>query len=410
MNLQIIGISIAVTLSFYFAGGETAFLCFSQTRLQAWLKQKKRGSKTVYFLSERPERFLTTILIGNNLANVLYSSLMALVLMEYGFSERTIFIVSPLILLIFGETIPKTIGRQFADPLIVPVAVILRFIRLSLLPIVIIVEKTTRYFQKRLGISETTTQVLSRSDIAAVMVDADNQGLFDPTEKELLRRVIRLGNRKVRDIMTPRTSVTALPLHVSIDEARRLFLSSGFSRLPCYYHTMDNIIGMVSAKDLLSNPPNLVSVIRALPMVPESLSAMRLPGWFRKRSSGLAGVVDEYGGFAGLVSSEDLAEEVVGPILDEYDREEIRCVRMTENIWMVDARMRMTHLSEITGVELPKSRATSVGGFITEIAGAIPSKGAEFTVGSLLFCVTRSDMRGVRQLRLILDDHSANNA
>lgn len=397
-------------MSFYFAGGETAFLSFSRTRLQAWLKQKKRGSRTVDFLIEQPERFMTTILIGNNLANVLYSSLMALFLMKYGFSEKTIFIVSPLILLIFGETIPKIIGRQFADRLIVSVAILLKGVRLGLWPFIVSVEKMIRFFQRRLGLSDTANYMMSRADIAAVMQAADHQGMFDPTKKELLWQVMRLGNRRVRDIMTPRMSVTALSSDASIGEARKVFIDSGFSRLPCYWGNIDNVIGMVSAKDLLSNPPNLVSVIRALPMVPESLSAVRLPGWFLRRSSGLAGVVDEYGGFAGLVSSEDLVEAVVGPILDEYDNEEIRFVQVGEQVWMVDARMRLTQMSELTGIEFPNSRATSVGGFVTELAGAIPSNGAEFTVGLLRFRVTRSDERGVRQLRLILGDHSTDNS
>ncbi len=401
MNLQLFGILLSILLSAYFAGSETAFISFNKTRLQAWLKQKKHGTRRLNSLIQHPERFMTTLLIGNNLANVLYSSLLTLYLTERGFSENSIFILSPLILLIFGETLPKSLAHQTADGMIIFSAILLNYLRIFLLPIVKSVEWITNRLQRSLGLPTTVVDNLfSRGDITSVIYSSKLHEVLAPSEERLLHQALQLGLTRVSDIMTPRTAVDAIPSDTSISDAKRMFKESGMSRLPCYDNTIDNVIGLILAKDLLSDQVDISSIMREIPVVPESLFAIRLPALFRKHNVYLAAVIDEYGGLAGIVSLEDVIEEVVGPILDEHDKGQPRCKQLSENSWMVDGDVRLSHVNQITGIDLKSQHNNSIGGFLTEIANNIPLTGAEFYVDDVSLYIVESDFRGVRRVRI----------
>ena len=394
---------VALVLSAWFAGSETVFLSFRKTLLSVWLQNKRKGAKTVEFLAVRPERFLVTTLTGNNLVNVFYSSMIAIWLSEHGVSEKVILVVAPLILLIVGETIPKAIGRQLADRVVIPVGIVIKGMRHVLYPLVRAVEGLFNYLGRKLGISERgMSMAISRVEIEGALRDTGWKKVISDESRVMTLRLLQLANRNVLEIMTPRTSVVAVPIDTSVKNVRRKMLESGFSRLPCFHESMDDIAGFVDARALLGNVRKLSDVVRKLPVVPGTLTVISLLPWFRDHSTAFAGVVDEYGGFAGLVSLEDLVEELVGPIQDEYDVDRPGIHQLTKRVWLVDAKMRLSQFTQVVNLDLPPTRANSLGGLLIEMHGGIPKAGCEFNMTGFVIRVIGSDRRGVKLVRLTL--------
>ncbi len=407
MDYQLIIILLAMVLSSWFAGSETVFLSFRKALLSAWLQDRRKGARTVEFLTVRPERFLVTTLTGNNLANVLYSSVIAIWLSKYGVSESVIFVAAPLILLVFGETIPKAIGKQLADRIVIPVGIVLKGMRQVLFPIVTVVERLFNYIGRRFGISEQGMgMMISRIEIEGILEDPGSREVIPEESRMMTLRLLRLANRGVTEIMTPRTSVIAIPIDSSVKSARRKMLESGFSRLPCYHESMDDIAGFVDARALLSRVSVLSDVVRKLPMVPGTLTVISLLPWFRIHNTAFAGVIDEYGGFAGLVSLEDLIEELVGPIHDEYDVDHPGIHRLTDRVWLVDAKMRLSQFIQVVDIDLPHTHANSLAGLLIEMHGGIPKAGCEFNLPGVVIRVIGSNRRGVKFVRLTLKKDS----
>ena len=405
MDLQLMGVLLALLFSAWFAGAETTFLSFNKARFQAKLHSGTKGAWAVDFLNRNPERFLITTLTGNNLSNVIYSSLIALWFTKYGISEEFIFIAAPLIVLIFGEAIPKVIARQLADRLILIVGILLFSVRILLWPIVRLVELVISAIQKRLNIPvQAVGAVLSRMEITSELTKAGQDGLLTDNSVLMLRRLFNISERRVRNIMTPRISVIAIPDDTSISEARRIILDSGFSRLPCYSESIDNLTGVVIANDLLEDPSDLKSVLRPLHFVPESLPVIELAPWMKKRHIILAGVIDEFGGFAGIVSIDDIAQELVGVIRDEYDSSDRDCIRLSQKVWLAAGRTNFRFLTEKTGIKPFGKRATSLSGVLTQIDGNIPKVGDEFDLQNANFRIIKADPRGVDLVKITIRD------
>jgi len=359
----------------------------------------------VDFLSRNPERFLIITLIGNNLSNILYSSLIALYLIGFGVSEQLILVTAPLILLIFGENIPKAIARQSADRIIPTVGVILYWQRLFLWPITRLVEVVLIRMQRRMQIPEQAMgQALSRAEIASMLRIAGQEGLFPKNTGEILRRFFLLSERRVKDIMTPRTAVVALDLNTPTSEARQRIIDSGFTRLPCYRDEIDNITGVLVAHDLLKKPSDIQSIIRPLHSVPASLTVVELVSWMKRHRTSLAGVLDEYGGLAGIVTVDDIARELVGLIKDEYDTDDRECIHLSKKVWLVDGRTRMSLLTQRLGFEPFKEEAASLGGAVIRRFGSIPKVGDELNLPALKIRVIRADPRGVGLVRITIKE------
>ncbi|MDP8239742.1 MAG: hemolysin family protein [Candidatus Hatepunaea meridiana] len=396
MDLQLSGIFISLLLSAWFAGAETTFLCFNKARLQAWLLSGVQGSHSVDFMNRHPERFLVTTLASNNLVNVLYSSLIALWLTKQGFSGRFILIVAPLLLLVFGEAIPKVIARSVADRIILVVGIILYWLRMTLLPMFKLIEFALEIMQRWLSLPEQAMgQVLSRADITMELKKAEHGGIFSDETAKMLHRFIGVSERCVKDIMTPRTAIVAVSIDESVAEAQQQIIESGFSRLPCYDKTIDNVAGLLTTIDLLTNPASIQSAIRPLSMVPVSLPVVNLTAWMKKYHTTFAGVLDEYGGLAGIVTIDDVAQELVGLIRDEFDIKDSDCIRLSDRSWLIIGRTRMSLLTERIGFEPFTTKASSLGGAIINYTGSIPKVGDEFNFPKVKLRIIRADKKGI---------------
>ena len=372
-----------------------------------WIKQGRSGARGLKRLMDKPERWLITILVGNNLVNVLFSSVFAIYLSERGVSDTVILILSPAVVLLFGENIPKSITRASADKSAIPAATVVNICRVVLFPVVVTVEGVIAFLRKRFKFeAEQTDIALSRMELVGLVRGGIGSDHPDIMERTLLAKTIELGTLKIGDIMTPRTAVSAIPVTLDSESVRKLFMSSGLSRLPIYENDLDHTIGMISAKDFIDQSVKISDVIRPLPIIPETAQAMVLTSFFRKNRTVFAGVVDEYGGFAGVVTLEDLLEELLGPISDEYDTEQIKLIQIKEDSWAVDGAARLSHLNQTLGLNLPRTHNSSIGGLLTELAEGIPAVGTKFSIGKCKVQVLKADNRGVKQVLINRSTHN----
>jgi len=241
---------------------------------------------------------------------------------------------------------------------------------------------------------------LSREEIVSLLTTS-GRGDYQSSSGEMILKFFNLSDLRVSDIMTPRIAVVAVPDEFDLSEVRKAIVESGYTRLPVYHQNRENLVGLVMAKDLLQDAPDLKSVMRPLPMVPESMKAIRFLEWARRNHTGLAGVVDEYGGFAGVVGPEDLAQELVGAIRDEFD-DQSGCIRLSARTWLVAGSTRITHLPAHLEFELKGYKSRSIGGVVTEIAGTIPKTGKELNLGKFRLRVLRAGAKGVELVRITI--------
>ncbi len=403
--INLIGIFFTILLSAWFAGVEIVFLSFNKVYLPAWVNQKKKGAYSVEFLIKHPERYLVTTLTGNNIVNVAYSSLVTLFIVQFGLSKLFIVIVAPLILLIFGEVLPKSIARQSADRIVLKAGIMLYIFRLALFPVIRIIEIAVSSFCNYLNISiDEMGIVLKKSQLSAVVKEAVEKGEIPSRSNVLIQGILRIGEQKVSDIMTPRTEITGVNLKSSIVKNMEIILKSGYSRFPCYNGDLDSVFGVVSTKSFLKPISSLAFVIYPIAMVPSNLHLLKLLGWFRKNKTNFAGVVDEYGGFAGIVTLEDLIEEMVGPIQDEFDLDNLELKRISKNVWIVHARMRLSHLASVTGFSPKSNGMNTVGGLVNMIESGIPTVGKVINLPEGVITILRANPKGVEFVRLTVRD------
>jgi len=408
--LKLIFVIVLLGLSGIFSGLETVFFTLDRLGITAKAHSgHKRAQKTLKLI-DCPNRFLATVLTSNNLINTAYASIFALALAERGVSEKVIFILTPVVLLIFGETLPKVVARNVSNSVAFIGAHILEVTRLGLYPLIAFVENSTTIVQRWFKLPGAQVErVLSRYELTNALFTGYDRNPASARYVNLLAGALNLTVKRLYDIMTPRITVAAIASTTLISDARRRMLESQYQRLVVYGSDLDDPQGYVTALDLAlfeaaeNSAQTVKEIIRPLPMAPESLPVMRLREWLRRHKTRFAGVFDEYGGFAGVVSLDDIAEELVGPILEESRHSARGCLRLTDRLWLIDGKTRLSHLTSVTGLILQSNKASAVAGYVIELAGgALPEVGAEFNIPGGQLRVISATPRTVQRLRLML--------
>lgn len=267
---------------------------------------------------------------------------------------------------------------------------------------------------------QATSQEELEREIQGLVDKGEAQGLITPDEGEMIEAVLELGDTTAEQIMVPRTELALVPVQATLEEVVRVIVESGHSRIPVYGEDPDHIRGVIHAKDLLpywgesAARPKLAAIMRPPFFVPLAMSLDELLTQFKRKRQHLAVVVDEYGGTAGVVTMEDVLEEIVGEIADEYDQEERLVEEQADGSLVVQGRLEIEELAERLGVELPQSlpegRFETVGGFITTLLGRVPTAGDEVTWGPVHLKVLEADQRRVTRLRVKLTEPQARSA
>ena len=387
---SLILIGLCIILSAFFSSSEAAFLALERIRLVHLLNTNKPGAQRVAGLLKRPERLLSTILLGNNLVNVAFTALITVVSLNLLGEGRealaTILatVAGTILLLIFGETIPKTIAVHQAERISFWYARPLKMLEFVFWPIIFLLQGMTNWTTKLLGVNPEARDSITEGELLTLIDIGEAEGTFEPSEAELLQNVFRFGDRQVREVMTPRPEMVSVQRSATLSEFLNVYGAHSHTRFPVYNDSSENIIGILSAKDVLramaSNggmelDATVTDVIRNPLFVPETKRIAELFDEMRNDGHQMAIIVDEYGGLAGLVTLKRLSEEVVGAHGEEGEAPEDEYESLDDNTFQVEAAMSIDEANEELELNLPDGDFDTLAGFVLDKLGHIPDEG-----------------------------------
>jgi putative hemolysin len=396
--LEIVLIVCFLLLTAFYSGVETAYTVFDRILLEVWMRSKRRTARLVKFFSDHPERFLGTTLIGTNLSNVAYSTIFAIFAAERGLAPVWIIVTAPAVVLILGVVLPKAVFYGSANLVVRVAALPLWFSFVFFAPIYLFVRLTNRVLaggRERTESRKSRRRFYPAEELQLLLTEAHHLGMVSHEEGKLLSHFFVLRDRKVREVMTPRTRIVALSESDNVAQARRRFIESGHTKLPVYHGDLDHIIGHVSARDFLVPVDDLSEVLRPISVVPETKRVRELLKEFRQNRGHIAVVVDEHGGTDGVVTLEDVLEELLGPVEDEFDKGEPICRRIGANSFLVAGRTPLDMVASVTGAKFPTGDYSTLSGYILTELGRIPDTGEELMRGGWRHRILMADARRV---------------
>jgi putative hemolysin len=434
--LELAFIAFLVLLNGVFVAAEIALVSIRPSRVEQLVEEGRRGASRVKRLISDPGRFLAVIqlaitfigFLASAFAGISLAAALAKVLTGVGVGDSyavpvsliVVTILLSLFTIVFGELVPKTLAlahpEAFALGLARPVDVIGHLFR----PVVAGLTLATRTISKAFGAEVTTQAQITAEELRLIVERGGEQGILEAEEEQMINAVIELGERRLHEVMVPRIAIIALPATATFEETIDRIIEEGHSRVPVYETSVDEVIGILYAKDLLPflkaaavEPPDLRTLLRTPVFVPESMTIDDLLHEFQRRKVHIAIVLDEYGGTAGLVTIEDLLEEIVGEIQDEYDVEEPLVESLGEDRARVDGRASVDDLLDVFDLRLTladEEEYDTVGGLVYHRIGGVPVPGDEIRVDGLRLTVETTDGRRVGKVLVVrerkVDDES----
>ncbi len=396
MDTKIIILLIALAFSAFFSSCETVFIVFDKVKLFLWRRKKSVFTRTLDVFFPHQERFVITSLVGVNAANVAFSSVAAVFLVGAGLPAWLVVIISTVIILTFAEIIPKAVSLRTADVFARPYSLVLWLFYIAAYPIVAVLSRMFSSFMRKSDISHK--RLLSR-DALKRMLAADKTELH-PERVELASTALSLASQKMREVMTPRTDLKAAPLESSLEDIRRIMNETGHSKIVIYRDNIDNPLGYIHVLDLLrEDKVTVMEMVRPAEFVSEFTSVIRGIKLLRRKKVGMLLVLDEYGGLDGIATIEDLAEELVGEIEDEYDQPRFRYRKLEEGKFLIAGRAEIDDLNRDLGLEIEKPEGVETfGGWLITRLGRIPQEREKVEVGDFRIQVLLADEMRVKTL------------
>lgn len=403
-GLMLGALLLCLALSAFFSAAETAFATVNRIRLKAMAGEGNEKAALVLRLLDDYDRLLTTLLIGNNIVNLTAATLGTLIftqLLGGGYGPTVSTIVLTLVVLIFGEVTPKTLATESPEVFAFASVRVLRTLITVFMPLNAFFVLWRKLLSKVFKPREVESHI--EAELMTMVDEAQSEGDMDAHEGELIRSAIEFNDMDAIDILTPRVDITALEDTATMDEAASLFRESGYSRLPVFHEDMDHIVGILHEKDFYVRQhegiKDIHKIMKPAVYAPATLKISKLLKLFQGSKTHMVILLDEFGGTEGLVTLEDVLEELVGDIYDEHDDVEVDIRPLEDGSWLVDGGMHLAELMERLDVE-DTYDADTVGGWATEVLGYIPKTGETFDIDCLHCQVTAMDKRRVTQLRI----------
>lgn len=412
MGTEAIILIVLLMFSALFSASETALTTLSKVKFKKFKEQNSFFTKPLVYLKENPPEMLSAILVGNNIVNIWASVLAGSIAYKFfhGLSEAYIIGISTAIMtfviLVFGEITPKTIAIRHADFFAPICAPIIYVFAILLKPVISILMLIIRPVILLFGAGGGKGPVLSEEEIKLILRQGKQEGVIEKEESEMISSIFEFGETSVREVMTPRPDMHCLEAGLSVREALQKIVESGHSRIPVFEGNLDNIIGILYAKDLLSlklsssSSDSLKKYLRPALFIPEAKKVDELMHQMQAARTHLAIVVDEYGSVAGLVSLEDLVEEIVGEIHDEFERGEKLFEKIGEGAYLVDGGLSLGDLDAQLKIKLPQGDYDTVAGFTLSHLGKVPSVGALVVIEKYKISVERVHHRRITRVRI----------
>ncbi|HAL49377.1 MAG: HlyC/CorC family transporter [SAR202 cluster bacterium] len=411
VNLTLV--AVFLVFSAFFSSSEAAYLSLQRTRITHLVSIGAPGAKRVANMISQPERLLSTILLGNNLVNVAFTSVITVTVVKYvgegneGQGVAIATFVATAILLLLGEIIPKTVAVKKSERVAFVYASPLKWTEYLLLPFVLILQWITRRLNAMLG-DTTSRGSITEGELRTLIDIGEAEGTFEASEAEMLENVFQFGDQQVREVMTPRTEIQFLQRGSTFQEFLEVYSENVHTRFPIYDDSPDNIVGIISAKDILKRlasgdieiDQTATDDIREALFVPETKRVSELFNELRHSGNQMAMIIDEFGGMAGLVTLKRLLEVVVGPVGEEGEALEEEYHEIDENTFLVDGGMSIQEASDELAIELRAGEFETIAGFALDVLGHIPSEGESFEQGNLKLEIVRMEYLKIEQIRI----------
>ena len=423
---ELLFLLVLIILNAFFAASEMAIVTVNKIRLHQKVEQGNKTAKVVERLATDSSRFLATIQVGVTMIGFLAAATAAVSLSEgvsdllqkiplriiqssaTGIAVVLITVLLSLIMLLFGELVPKNLALKHSERIAFAVARPVDWLARIFAPLVCALVWLTNKISALLGADQTSTMPFVTQDEIKAMVDAGEEGgVIEEDEKEMIFSIFDFGDTLAREVMVPRIDIVAVDVHTPLMQALDVVMKEGHSRIPVYQKGIDNIIGLLYAKDLLvylkegKQDVPIKSILRPAYFVPETKKVDELLRELQARRVHMAIVVDEYGGTAGLVTVEDLLEEIVGEIQDEYDAEEPTVEQSPEGGYIFDAGVQLDDVNDLLHAHLPDSGGDTLGGFIYSQLGRVAAVGDKIEMDGLSISVASVSGRRIRKVHVM---------
>lgn len=402
---------VLLLLSAIFSGSETALTTVNKLRMRTLADDDVRGAKTVLKLIEEPGKMLSAILIGNNVVNISASAIATTMAISFWSSEWIGLVtgILTLLILIFGEITPKSISTIYAERISLLVAgPVYAFTRL-LTPIIFIVNKLCIGLMLLFRVDpKAKTTAITENELRTILDFSHEEGVIESEERRMITNVVDFGDSLAKDVMVPRIDMAFASVDLTYEELVQAFAADKYTRMPVYSETRDNVIGIVNLKDVFfyngdKENFNILDIIREPYFTYEFKKTSELLIEMRRNSISLAIVLDEYGATAGLITIEDLLEEIVGEIRDEYDDDEEDSIQpVSDNEFIVDGNTKLDDINEALGLDLESDDYDSIAGHIIYLLDHLPEEGETVTDHNVVFTVAAVDKNRIDKVHILL--------
>lgn len=414
LSVQIFCLVLLLFASGFFSASETALMALSKLDVRYMIEQNIKGAEKLDKLLEDPNKLLGSILVGNNLVNILASSLATMIAIHLsGGSSNGIGVgistgIMTLLILVFGEITPKSLSTQNAQKIallvVSPISIIVKVFS----PVVKVLMLVTNLLIKLFGGNPGKSRPFITADELKTMVNVSHEeGVIEAEEKEMINNVFDFGASCTKDIMIPRTDMVAIEITSTYNDIIELYRKEQFSRIPVYEDSLDHIVGILHIKDLILNDIEqsqfkIENYLREAYFVHEFKNNDELFKEMRSQKVGIAIVLDEYGGTSGLVSMEDLIEEIVGDINDEYDQGTEDVIKINESEYVVDGSSRIPDINDELNLNIMSDDFDSIGGFVIGLFDRFPDTGEEIRFNELTFKIEETVNNRINRLRITI--------
>ncbi|WP_313693168.1 hemolysin family protein [Halorarum halobium] len=408
-----IAIVILIALSGFFSSSEIAMFSLANHRVDHLVESGKRGARTVKSLKEDPHRLLVTILVGNNIVNIAMSSLATAIVGIY-FDPGPAVLISTFgitsLVLLFGESAPKSYAVENTESWALRISRPLQYSEYVLLPLVVTFDYLTRLVNKVTGgRSAIETQYVTRDEIQDMIQTGEREGVIEEDEREMLDRIFRFNRTIAKEVMTPRLDINAVPKDATLDEAIETCVQADHERVPVYEGNLDNIVGVVNVRDLVraryygEGDQTLASVVQPTLHVPESKNADELLEEMQESRMQMVVVIDEFGTTEGILTLEDMVEEIVGDILEGDETEPFEFV--DDHTAMVRGEVNIDEVNEVLGIDLPEGEEfETLAGFVFNRAGRLVEEGEEIEFGNVAIRIEQVDNTRIMLARVTITE------
>lgn len=401
--LEIFAVGIGLFLSAFFSMAETVFITVNKIQLEVQLKRKIRGAKSAVAFLDKPETFLSTTLVGTDLANILTTSFATVLLIGYMPSWAALIITS-LVILIFGEILPKTIGRETAGVTITIIAPLLKITQFILYPVIALIQLLGKISFLGKGGESEIQEAFSKDDLRVLFSHVEEQGYLEERENKIISNLLSFNEVTAGEAMIPRTQIAAIPSDLSRSEIIEEFSKTHHSKLLVYDDTIDKMTGVIMLKDLFDMATDKPPKIRDVKFHPESKPADEVLEEMQQEKQSVVVVVDEYGGTAGILTIEDIVEEIFGEMDFSLQSESTPYRRLPNGDTIINGEAELDYLREELNIDFPVGEYETLAGLLTFHTGKIPLKGDKVLIGNSVYEIIRVTPRAIKKV-ILLKNH-----